>query len=381
MRSGFVLLLVSLFGFVISFNQVPVFVGYNSGVTEDARNTAMNLFNVKLLSTFARELDMDDENAIADAINLFDMEVLFLCEGTTSFPTSVAVSNLINTFVMNGGILLYTASSNDLRSNEVSIWLNNPMFDVSSSATPYDISYYYFNTARYYGSYYANTRAQSTYDSLLSTFGRIDYYLSSQGEYTSENTWGLPFRQLSPDMYWIEDNQRRMELTPENEEYCMFVNNPSVGGQNCWLFQFPHGVGYAIEFASQISSLNFFSLEFTDRLLAIIEAAVFSKREQEMFPSKGESVVVVPEEYGKILAHNIVYDLNLKFDVYLANRFELFPTFLSLSNSDTLAFTYVASDQLSDVFDFAQNGGNVVCIKFSMKEYILNLNLGYYKRC
>ena len=119
MRSGFVLLLVSLFGFVISFNQVPVFVGYNSGVTEDARNTAMNLFNVKLLSTFARELDMDDENAIADAINLFDMEVLFLCEGTTSFPTSIAVSNLINTFVMNGGILLYTASSNDLRSNEV----------------------------------------------------------------------------------------------------------------------------------------------------------------------------------------------------------------------------------------------------------------------
>ena len=344
-----------------------VYIGNHPNLSTDVFNTAFTLFDKKILFTEPFELDLMNITEIDNAIH-GKMDILFLCEGDYGISINSEMSNLMNEFVSQGGIIMYTSSFTEARSTEVSIWLNNPVINVSSTETSQNINqfYYVIEAEREYFQPDGTFRAQATDESLNTSFARIDFsgmytWLESGGMYNVYNTWGLPFKRIPPDMYWIESYQRQMNITSENEQYCMFKRKAFSSGtididEACWLFNFPHNSGYVIEIGTRFHNSLVFEQSFIDRTINSIGAAVGLHESQNTFEEHDTKIILLsPQDLLAVSEYqfyqnfaNILYDMSLYFDVYFASHFDELSRLLEITDAVSVVINKLSYQYTDD---------------------------------
>ena len=324
----------------------------------------MEIFGSRIKFTAAKLLDITNITAVSEAMT--DMHALYLCPGNTKFTVSGLIIFLIENFVQNRGILLYSSSEGDNRSQEVSIWLNDPIIQTTSISTNFTVNTYYTTNSKIrqysnFGTYNEQYRGKATNESLTTAFGR-----------GSRKQGGLPWQWFSPDMYWISGYNRAMILTPSNEEFCMFKREGPYGFyfstlETCFLFSFPHGSGYVVELSTNFTN-DVLNEVFIGTNIRIIETAL---QLNDYHPTKDLDVIL---SYYSLLDEkftNLAYDLSTGANVFVWRNFyddSEFYRLLSLTGANTLfigdARLYREEYTLrnGDLYEqFVNNGGNIVC--------------------
>ena len=361
----------------ISVGQVirPVYVAYDSNVDAQSIQVGMELFRYRIKFTTARLLDITNVTAVSEAV--VDMHALYLCPGTTMFPVNGTIISLIEIFVQSGGILLFSPSEGDVRSQEVSIWLNDPVIQTTSKSTDFDVETYYYTHSKFrnldyyfnFNGYNTQYRGKATNESLTTAFGR-----------GSRNQGGLPWQWFSPDMYWISGYNRPMMLTPSNEEFCMFKREGPYGFyystlETCFLFSFPHGSGYVVEISTNFTNYVF-DETFIETNIRIIETAL---QLNDYHPIKNQNVILsYYSAYNTEVFSNLAYDLSTGANVFVwrdTDDITEFNRLLSLTGANTLVlgetqlfrvskkssyYPYVKNRATYQQFIY--NGGNIVRI-------------------
>lgn len=355
---------------------MPVYVAYDDNVNASAIDAGMALFRTKIKYTTATSLDISSEAAVSEA--MIDMQALFLCSGNTPFVVTVPIVTMIQSFVQNGGILLYSSGEEGLeRSFQVASWLGDPKIETTSTSSFYTVNYYYSQIERTRNYWYnlnfgfQQYRGAATNQSLHTAFGR-----------SSINQAGLPWQWFAPDMYWVDEYTKGMVLTPSNEEYCMFKREGDYGffsnSDTCYLFAFPHGSGYAVEISTTFTNENIFDKDFITTNIRIIEAAL---RLNEYHPAKQFDVILSYYiNYGGYGENddftNVAYDLATGANVFVWRNYrdlnEL-STLLALTSGNTLFIRHAQTLEVSkkdyyglillnDYYyqQFVDNGGNLV---------------------
>ena len=303
-------------------------------VVSQLQGILRNIPQVEYIGT----LSMGNFTDIQMALNS-GMQALVLCPGDSPFLTSTQIETLISDFVTGGGLLMYTANSGDVRAQQVSTWFSDisGLLNIQSTKSPLNINY--LSEYNLYG--FPAYVAYPTNESLTTSFGRID----------SEYLWGNPFHWFPDPLYWIYNDTYHMQLTPQNEEYCMFRRNGyyynSVDENACWLFNFPYQQGKIVELGFSLTELNFSEYlsnipEF--RVYGAISASIGQLIEELLFETKSRNIMVRREynpfssEYTNAFK-NILYDLSLISNVYINRYPPDFATIQYLTNADAYVIT------------------------------------------
>ena len=305
-----------------------MFIGYDSNVDPVVLANAQALF---LKVHFVKSETFEVTNATGMATALSDAELVYLCPSTSPMILTALSIQLLDEFVLSGGVLLYPAGFNDTRSHEVAVWLQDPLLQVNSTTFGFDIDQIYNGSPRYplsnLNPYDNPLVALPTNQSLKTAFGRI----------TPEHQFGLPFQWFSDTLYWVKDNTHHMILTPDNRQYCMFQRDglysyyeslptnrkrDDIFGtldEACWVFNFPHGDGRVVEISMSFRTADVMSLQFTERFIGVVAAAVgLTERAQEKFVSKPNDVLLKykPEPVTGGMGGRDVSGPNLLNDLY-----------------------------------------------------------------
>ena len=383
-----VLILLAILSLVYGQPFMHVFVAYDLNVNPSAIDAGMEIFRSQIKFTTATLLDITNDTAIAEA--MINMQALYLCPGNTSFIIKPSGILSIQIFVQNGGILLFSSSEGDIRSQEVASWLSDPKIETVSISSNFTVDNYYAiksqvrNFAYYLNFNYGQYRGKPTNQSLYTSFSR-----------GSIKHGGLPWQWFSPDMYWISGYNRAMILTPANEEFCMFKREGPYGFyasnlEACFLFTFPHGSGYVVEMSTNFTDSGIFSQEFITTNIRIIETALqlndyHESKFQNVILSYHDSFVQIfePPSFS-----NVAYDLSTGANVFVWRNYndigELF-RLLELTGANTLVVPNAQTGIINtkknsyfypEVLDFGlayeffvDNGGNIVsnvivCVNF-----------------
>ena len=368
-----------LLGSVDCFRFRKVYIGTNSGVDYYTEFNAATLFGDMRMTSIIDSVNMDDHLNLASVID--DIDILYLLPGNTPFDRSAEMGDLINQFVSDGGLLVYTSDINNIRAQDVTSWFQNDLFDIHSYKSPNIIDAYYIQPnkktvfgSRYYGNYHTNYIAQATPNSVQTSFGRL-----------VDNHWGAPFQRFVDNFYWIQPDTFHMALDEINEEYCMFKREGSYGGYldtACWLFNFPHGQGHIVQIAVSLESPEVLYTNFIGRFKGIIEGIVGLQLEDTQFENHSQNVILrdkrVTQSYRSFSSNtdkwdNLLYDLSKTANVFLWDNLRQIEDFIELQNI-TNASALVANDlyfnaaytkdinNLNFAYeDFIREGGNMVC--------------------
>ena len=372
----FALVLFVTLTLVSSQPFVKVYIGYDDNTLAGAVESAQHLFDEEIYYTVSDTVDLSDPDDVTSAIE--DMDVLFLTSGTQDFDTDSITEMAINSFISSGGILIYSADSGNLRSAQVSSWLEDTKLSVMSVKAAQTVYQYYQNYGSRSYNYatkssnqqYSQFRAAATMASVGTSFG-------SSGRFHSDYN----IQSFAPDLYWINDKNRGMILDSTNREYCMFIRQGYYGGlyyyETCFLFSFPHGNGYVVELSADFSNIDIFDVEFTNTTIRAIEGAI---RLNKAFVPHEKSVILSTyyhnsNEYFSFV--NLVYDLSQKFNVYLWHSFDRYELddLLALTYADTIIVDQIKMSQpltkgmpmsaFSNGMlykEFIEDGGNMVII-------------------
>ena len=379
----FVITLSLLIASVDCFRFRKVYLGLNKDVAIITQNNAVNLFNAIRMTSITNIVDMDDHLNLASVID--DVDILYLLPGDSPFSRSTEMGNLINQFVSDGGLLVYTSDINSIRAQDVSTWLQNDLFNVTSYKSYNSIYNYYIPPSdtkksvfgyRNYGYFHTSYIAQATENSLQTSFGRL-----------VDNHWGTNFQHFADNFYWIYPDTFQMALDEINEEYCMFKREQSYDGYldtACWLFNFPHGEGHIVQIAVSLESPVVLESKFIYRFIGVIEGIVGLQLEETQFENHSQNVILrgKPTSSRKSRSSssytdkwdNLLYDLSKTANVFVWDNPRQIEDFIELQNI-TNASAFVANDLYFNIAlkkdynilnfayeDFIRDGGNMVCL-------------------
>ena len=356
-----------------SCQKVKVFIGGNPTPSPDTLNASVELLQNRIpLAVVGGVINIYSFSEIENAIN-DGMQALLICseDGSVSFDNNVA--DLIDSFVLNGGILIYSASDLDSRAEQASIWLSDPLLNVTSTKPDTSPDYLPFLSYVYGFNYLAEYVSFLTKQAISSSFARIAN--------PPFNNWGSNYHWLTSVMYWVDNYTYQMELTELNEQYCMFKREmPYIGAvldEACWVFNFPHGDGYVVELAFSFSDPGFFNEDFSSRTISLVEAALGQYLEEDLFETFDNSVILYypspfynyqPDDSFK----NIGYDLSLVSNVYVFGVLQYPYNILNVSATSIIfppfeipAVAKSVSKRMAEpvhtnIYDFVVNGGNFV---------------------
>ena len=306
-------------------------------------------------------LNMDNVTAVSEAMSI--MDVLILCPGPVPFTQPVGA--LVEQFVNDGGVLIYTSDVTGARANQVSQWFSAPEMDVTAISSVYTVDEYYsifIEGSRGYFDYYNYYQGLPNSESLSSSFSRLSGI---------SNKWGLPFKHFAPKMYYVDGSTYRMSQTSLNEPFCLFES-----GRNCWLFQFPRGAGFVIAIPFTFATPDALSELFVQRAAGFVAAACAANLEQEAFPLQNYPVLLQSYTYGDW--NNLVYDLSLISDLYVwhdPNALTIMEEVLNRSSAVLRHFYYYEPIEYdgpifyplqtfngANYRDFVSSGGNIAFI-------------------
>ena len=353
--------------------KLKTFVGIDSNQDFSFLTPLSNLLDKVPQAEEFNLVDISNVTDVSAALD-FGMQVLFMIPGDVPFNTSPEIEGLLSNFVSNGGLLIYTASETNSRAQQVSTWFPafSELLNVNSTRSSFD----YVTLNSMFGPfnpYFTEYFGTASNESLTTSFGRIDSEFSM---------WGNSFHWFSDSLYWLPNTTYHMQLTPQNEEYCMFRRNGyyynAVDENACWLFNFPVGEGKIVEIAFTLE--DFTGIYYEERkLTGVIQAAFGQLLEEQMFDFKDRSIIVryaENESYFQKIAHrNVLYDLSLISNVYINRYPPDFATIQYLTNADAYVITpWGASEYYNikkresgnffyDLRDFVLDGGNIVSMK------------------
>ena len=342
---------------------VKVYIGYDINTFAGAVVSAQHLFNEEIYYTESEILDLSNVTQVTQAMQ--DMDVLFLTSGSQDFLTDMTTESLIESFVSSGGILIYSADSGNLRSDQVSIWLGDPTISVTAVQASETVNQYYADSFIYrnfdYGPYgYDQYLAAATNVTLGTSF-------AASGRFHT----GYNFQSFAPNLYWINGYNRGMLVNAMNRNYCMFLREGYYGlgyhDESCFLFTFPHGSGYAVELSADFSSMGIFYSAFTNTTIRAIEGAIRLNRPMVTHP---ESVII--SDYGNNynLFVNVIYDLAQDVNVYLWHSYNVEELYdlIELTGANTIIVDRFRMESYGPpyfangnaYYDFIINGGRMV---------------------
>ena len=342
---------------------VKVYIGYDANTFVGAVESAQHLFNVEIYYTESDILDLSNITQVTQAMQ--DMDVLFLTSGSQDFLTDIATEDLIEAFVFSGGILIYSADSGNLRSDQVSIWLDDPTISVTAVQSLVTVNQYYsYNSiVRNYGYLSTNSNLQYTAAATNATLGTS---FARSGRYHT----GYNFQSFAPNLYWINGYNRGMLVNAMNRDYCMFLREGYYGigsyDESCFLFTFPHGSGYAVELSADFSNIGIFNTAFTNTTIRVIEGAIRLNRPMVIHQ---DSVIISDYVINNNSFVNVVYDLAQDVNVYLWHSYNVAELYdlIELTGANTIIVDLLRRDMGTyattngyEYYNFIINGGRMV---------------------
>jgi len=297
--------------------------GFGLTVNTDSYYTILDILeNTAFINPYP--LNLTDSAAVSAILP--DVDVLILCPGFVNITTN---NTAIVNFVNKGGTLIFTSGMGDNRAKQVSEWFSYPALNVETYYPYYDIDYYYYYSNQYYYSPFDGVfKGKPLDESLRTTFGRI-----------MGNHWGLPFKQIPPNLYYVNGSTYLMEENASNDAHCLFRSFNGV----CWIFDFQVGNGHIIALPFTFdTNMNFGS----SRAAAVLAAACGTVLEQKVFPKTGIPIMVQEfRDLTELLSYDdwadLIFEVGLYGDPYVFRTVPQFDTMQAYLNPSVVVLNHL----------------------------------------